>query len=319
MKKKLGLAFGAGSARGFVHIGVLKTLHKHKLLPDFIAGTSIGAAIGALYGVGYSPDQIKEIVKTIEWRRIVDFTIPKSGLLKGELIENKLRTILQNKNFNALSPPLQIVSYNITKNKTVIFSKGDVARAVRASISIPGIFSPLVIDGDKYVDGMLGNPTPYDIVREMGADIVIAVDLFKNGKEISISQMKRSSLFKQFKKKFILDELLNARNYLFPEKWPQLLHRIFNWFFGKIVFSKRMLKIIFRQEVPEVSKVIYHSFVALAGNFARERISNAKVDLLIAPSFNNLRWSDFDKVDQFIRIGEKAMEEKIPELKRLLK
>lgn len=319
MRKKIGLALGTGAARGFVHIGVLKTLYKHKVLPDVIAGTSIGSYIGALYGAGYLPDEIKDIVKTTKWKDIIDFTIPKSGLLKGELIESKLRKILKNKTFDKLSLPLQVVSYNITRDKITIFSKGDVARAVRASISIPGIFTPLKVNGDSYVDGMIGNPTPYDIVKKMGADIVIAVDLSKNGKDISISQIKKNGFFHELKKKMILDELLNVKNYIYPEKWPDLLKKIFNWIFDKIVFSKRMLKIIFRQEVPEVTKIIYHSFIALSNNFARERIENAKIDILINPSLKNLHWSDFDKVDEFIKIGEKAMEEKMPELKRLLK
>ncbi|MDP3990439.1 MAG: patatin-like phospholipase family protein [archaeon] len=319
MKKKVGLALGAGAARGFIHIGVLKVLHKHNILPDFIAGTSMGAAIGALYGAGYSPNEIKDVAKTTKWKGVVDFTIPKSGLLKGELVEGKLRRILKNKTFDGLSLPLQVVSYNITKNKTVIFSKGDVARAVRASISIPGIFTPLVIDGDNYVDGMLGNPTPYDVVKRMGADIVIAVDLHNESGEISNIKLKRGSFFHQLKKKLILDELFNVKNYIFPKRWPHLLKKILDWFFDKIIFSKKVLKVIFRQEVPEVTKVMYHSFIALASNFAMERIKNAKIDILINPSFKNLRLSDFDKVDEFVKIGEKAMEEKMPELKRLLR
>ena len=97
---KIGLALGGGSARGLAHIGVLKVLHKHKIYPDYIAGTSIGAVIGSLYAAGHSPDEIEEIAKTTKWKKMVDFTIPKAGLIEGRMIENKIRKLVSNKEFS---------------------------------------------------------------------------------------------------------------------------------------------------------------------------------------------------------------------------
>ena len=139
MKKvKVGLALGSGAAKGLAHIGVLKNLHKHKIYPDYIAGTSMGAVIGALYCVGYTPEKIEEITKTTEWKNIIDFDIPKAGLIRGRLVENKIRRLLKDKKFSDLNTSLKIVSYNFDKKEKVVFSKGNVAKAVRASISIPG-------------------------------------------------------------------------------------------------------------------------------------------------------------------------------------
>src|SRR3989338_6659222 len=139
-KLKLGLALGAGGARGLAHIGVLKALHDAGIQPDFLAGTSMGAVIGALYAVGKSPEEIEEIVKTTDWQRMMDVTVPKTGFLQGKIVEEHLRELLWNKPFHRLKIPLHIVAYNLSKKKEVIFSTGDVAQAVRASIYIPGVF-----------------------------------------------------------------------------------------------------------------------------------------------------------------------------------
>src|SRR3989338_10085785 len=98
-KKKLGLALGGGSARGLAHIGVLKELHRRKIYPDYIAGTSIGAVIAAMYAAGHTPDEIEKIAKTTNWKEIVDFTIPKAGLIKGELAEQSIRKMVLHKQF----------------------------------------------------------------------------------------------------------------------------------------------------------------------------------------------------------------------------
>jgi len=139
---RLGLALGGGSALGFAHIGVLKVLHKNKIYPDYIAGTSAGAIIGAFYSAGYSPQNIEKIVNTTNWKKIMDFNLSDKGLISGKKIEKRIREIMRNKKFKNLKIPLSVVSYNIDKKEKVIFCKGDVAKAVRASISIPGIFSP---------------------------------------------------------------------------------------------------------------------------------------------------------------------------------
>ena len=322
MKKKrvtLGLALGSGGARGLIHIGVLKVLEENNIRPDYIAGTSMGAVIGAAYSVGYDSREIAHIINTTNWKKIVDFTIPKSGIIKGELIENKIRKLLKNKDFEELKTKLAIVTYNLTKQKKVIFTRGNVSKAVRASISIPGIFSPTTIEGDRYIDGVVSDPTPFDVVRDMGADIVIAVDLYNREKTAKAPKAQRGSLLKELKKQFILDELLNIRNYLIPDRWPTFRKKIFRWIFDKIWYPAKVLRILAGRELPEITTVMHRSIEILSNNYAHERLKNANVDIVLSPTIKDIDWVDFDRVDSFIKIGEKAMREKLPGLKRKLK
>ena len=317
-QKTFGLALGGGSARGLSHIGVLKVLHQHKLFPNYLAGTSMGAVIAALYAAGYTPEQIQELAKTTDWHNIVDFTVPKAGLIRGQLVENKLRQLLQNKTFAELAIPLQLVAYNLTKRQQVVFSQGDVAKAVRASISIPGIFTPLRIGNDSYVDGSISNPTPFDVVQKRGADVVVAIDLFKGEKPSREQKAQRGGLFSELKKEFILAEFLNVENYLFPKRWPHFFRRIGTWGFEKLLSPARFLKRLAGKELPDIAKVMNLSIGCLMNNLAKERLQHADIALKITPSFGKLHWSDFDKVDAFVAIGEEAMRKEMKRLRELL-
>ena len=139
-KLKLGLSLGGGSARGFTHIGVLKVLQKNNIYPDYIAGTSMGAVIGASYAAGNSPNQLEEIALKTNWDDMVDFNLPWNSIIKGRLAKNKIRHLVNNKNFENLDIPFRTIAYNITKNSKEVFCSGDLVNAIRASISIPGIF-----------------------------------------------------------------------------------------------------------------------------------------------------------------------------------
>lgn len=318
-KIKLGLALGAGGARGFTHIGVLKELHKHNIYPDYIAGTSIGAAIGALYAAGHSPEEIEEIANSTDLINMLDFTIPKRGLIKGKLAEKRIEEYVFNKKFKDLNIPLRIVSYNFTRYEKVVFKKGNVAKAVRASIAIPGIVSPLRMDGHDYIDGAVANPTPFDVVREMGADVIIAVDLYHKDKIVESPIVTKSSFFTEMREKFIMAELLYIKNYLFPEKWPKVIRRLLKWVFDKILYPARIARIITGRELPTITKVLYDSVTILTNNLASERLKYAKIDFLLNPKFGKLGWTSFDSIDSFVKIGEKSMNQHIPELKKRLK
>ena len=296
-KLKLGLALGAGAAKGMAHIGVLKMLHKHKIYPDYIAGTSIGAVIGAFYAAGHSPEYIAEVARTTNWKNMLDFTIPKRGLIQGKLIERKISKLVYNKSFKDLEIPLRIVSYNFTKQQEVVFKKGDVANALRATIAIPGIISPLRIDGNDYIDGAVSNPTPFDVVKNMGADIIIAVNLYNTERSVIGPKVKKSSFFTEMRDKFVVAELLHIKNYLFPERWPIVIRRFLNWAFDKILYPARIIRIITGREIPQITRVLYDSMTILTNNLARERLQCAKIDVLLNPTFNKLGWADFDKVD----------------------
>lgn len=315
-KKKIGLALGAGGAKGLAHIGILKMLHKHKIYPDYLAGTSMGAVIGALYAAGHSPEEIEELAKTTDWKKIVDFTVPKSGIIRGKLIERKIRKLVFKKKFSQLRTPLRVVTYNLTQKEKVIFAEGDVASAVHASLSIPGIFNPTKINQHYYIDGAVSNPTPFDVVKEMGADIVIAVDLYKKEKTEKKSIAREESLVKELRDRFIAEELLNLKNLIFPDRWPKIIRKMLIKLFDLLLYPARVLRILAGKELPSMTKVMYETLTVLTNNLAKERITKANVDLKVTPTFNHLTWMDFDQVTEFIKIGEKAMSKSIAKLKK---
>ena len=315
---KIGLALGGGSAKGFAHIGVLKVLHKNKIYPDYIAGTSAGAMVGALYAAGHSPEQIEEMAQKTDWKKVLDFTIPKQGLLAGKLMENKIRKELGGKTFSQLNIPFQAVAYNLDLHEKVVFSKGDVAKAVRASLSIPGVFAPLKIEGHRYIDGGVVDPTPFDVVRDMGADYIIAVDLLYNDEKIiSGPVVKETSFLDDLQERFVIAELLNLKNYLIPTRWPGFIKWFIKWLFDKLLYPAKILRIMTGKEFPPIIKIMDDTLGILINNLANERLSHAKIDLKITPNFGNLRWSNMKQMDQFIALGEKETKKKLCEIKKM--
>jgi NTE family protein len=176
-KKKVGLALGGGGARGFAHIGVLKVLEKYKIPIDYISGTSIGALIGALYSAEPNAKKMEKEVLETNWDAFFDYTFPQKGLIKGAKIEAYLEKKLTDLKFNQLKIPLFITAFDIENKQEIIFNKGNVAKAVRASISIPGIFVPVENNGRILVDGGLTDLIPTEILKKEGAEVIIAVNV----------------------------------------------------------------------------------------------------------------------------------------------
>jgi len=208
-RKKIGVALSGGSAKGLAHIGVLKVLEQNKIPIDLIAGTSMGAVVGALYCSFGNANEIEKIFQKIEWKKLVDLTIPKQGLLKGEKIENLLKDIICNKKFSELKIPLYVSVVDLNKNQEIIFHKGNVAKAVRASISLPGIFRPVVNNGRILVDGGLINPLPIEALKKAGAEIIIAVNV-NSLKKGYVSYDKASDNFDNFKMPLITEVLMKS-------------------------------------------------------------------------------------------------------------
>lgn len=177
MRPKIGLALGAGGAKGFAHIGVLKVLEEENIPVDFIAGSSMGAAVGAIYSAGTDLDLLEKLAREIKNHHILDIGIPKMGLIKGKKALALTRLLTHNENFDKLNIPLKVVATDLNTGERVVFSEGKVADAVRASISVPGAIEPYYLNNRILVDGAVTDRVPAEIVREMGADIVLAVDL----------------------------------------------------------------------------------------------------------------------------------------------
>ncbi|MCP8616623.1 patatin-like phospholipase family protein [Salirhabdus salicampi] len=175
-RPKVGLALGSGGARGFSHLGVLKVLTEHNISIDYIAGTSMGALIGAFYGAGQTVDQLYTLAKTFKRKFFLDVTVPRMGFIQGDRLKEYIQLFTYGKKLEEFHIPVAIVAANLNTGKKVVFQKGDAASAVRASIGIPGIFVPEKMEKHLLVDGGVIDRVPVSVVRDMGADIVIAVD-----------------------------------------------------------------------------------------------------------------------------------------------
>lgn len=176
---KIGLALGSGGARGLAHIGVLKSLEKHNIPIDYIAGSSIGSIIGAHYATYQDSKKLEELVLAFTRKKgmgLFDLTI-KGGIIKGEKTERFITEILSGKQFHELKIPLAIVATDLNTAEPVIFTSGDLTKAIRASIAIPAVYQPILYLDKLLADGGLSNPVPSTVASDMGADITIAVNL----------------------------------------------------------------------------------------------------------------------------------------------
>lgn len=180
-KKKVGLALGGGVARGIAHIGVLEILEKEGIDIDVVAGTSTGAVIGALHASGMNAADMKKLVLGFDWKKrgqLVDFGIPHTGFISGERLKHEIQKVLGGDiQFKDLKKPFACVACDLMTGEEIMMNSGPVADAVRASISIPVIFQATKHKGRYLVDGGLVNQVPVNVVKAMGADYVIAVNV----------------------------------------------------------------------------------------------------------------------------------------------
>ncbi|NLP18392.1 MAG: patatin family protein [Firmicutes bacterium] len=174
---KIGLALGAGALRGLCHLGLLQVFREENIPVSFVAGTSIGAVMGAFFAAGKDLQLLIDVAKHLRLRHLVDPIIPREGIIHGKKITELLHLFLQDITFAELQIPLAVVATDLQCGTEVVLQKGSVVDAVRASISIPGIFTPVIKDGQILVDGCLVNRVPIDTVRKMGAEKVIAVSI----------------------------------------------------------------------------------------------------------------------------------------------
>ena len=184
MKKKckVGLALGSGSARGYAHIGVLDVLEKH--LPiSMICGSSMGAVVGSIYCCGTDLHMLEKLAEGISSKKMIDIHMPKRGFIKGEKIQELMRILTKDMTFAQTKLPLAVVACDIAANASVVINSGKIAEAVRASLSIPGVFVPVHREGRLLVDGGVLERVPVEPTRSMGADFIIAVDVGYVGEE----------------------------------------------------------------------------------------------------------------------------------------
>lgn len=271
MKKKkqlkIGLALGSGGARGLAHIGVIKILEENNIPIDYIAGSSIGAMIGGIYASGLDIGEIEKIALNMTNRgmfSLIDLRVGK-GFIKGERVNSFIANNLVAKDFKDCRIPFSAAATDIKTGEVVVLDSGNLAEAIRASISMPLVFQPVERDGRVLVDGGVGSPVPVEIVRKMGADIVMAVNLDKH----YVDDDWRSGLLD-----IAYDSMNIMRHYLslYQSKEADIVMNLDlgsnKWYDfvngqNKILTGERMMK----KEIPYLKELMYSKRKSKLGKF----------------------------------------------------
>lgn len=176
---RLGLVLGGGAARGFAHVGVIQVLEEAGIRPSLVVGTSAGSLVAAFYASGKTGAQLQQIAESMEEATFADWTLPifSRGMLRGEALARYVGNQVNGKLIESMPMPLGIVATDLNTGQGVLFQRGDTATAVRASSAVPALFQPVRIAGREYVDGGLISPVPVRYARQMGAELILAVDI----------------------------------------------------------------------------------------------------------------------------------------------
>lgn len=294
--QRLGLALGSGAARGLAHIGVLKVLEAEKITIDCIAGTSIGAFIGALYAAGTPIERMEEVARNVDWHqlaRLIGPTLPTTSLLDGRKVARFISELLPARSFEELRIPLAITATDVETGELMVIRKGGLVEALRAALAFPGIFPPVQVGQRFLVDGGLINPVPIDVARTLGATRVIGVcaipEVEKRPTETSLTPKNHSNG---------KSPLLNAFNSgsverLFREIWPGSEQE------EPIATEtgRRPLNIL---------RVCAQSIVIMENEINALRLGRYDADVLIRPDLNGLNLLDFHHADAIIEAGVQA-------------
>lgn len=187
--KKIGLVLSGGGSRGFAHLGVIKALNEAGIIPNFVSGTSAGALIGAMYCSGYSPEFISELIKQKGIFGNLKFALNRLGLFSLEKVEKLLLEYIPNNNFSKLKIPLFISAIDLKRGEVKYFNEGELVKPILASCAIPGIFSPVEINGKRYIDGGILNNLPLEPIESF-CDIKIGVNVMPTERNMPVSSVK---------------------------------------------------------------------------------------------------------------------------------
>ena len=307
--RKIGLALGSGSARGWSHIGVIQGLREEGIHIDIVCGTSIGSIVAGALAVG-ALDQLDEWVRELSWSDLIGFMdvmFPRSGLIEGEKLINFFKENFADPNIEDLSMPFAAVATDLMSGREVWLRKGSLMDAVRASMSMPGIFVPFKQDTQWLVDGGLVNPVPVSLCRAMGADIVIAVNLNSDlmGKRRMRKNLKRNAPSK--------------KRGGTTGKWREQLASYLN---NTVKRGKTLIPAGFgagsSDRSPSIFDVIATSSNIMQDRITRQRLAGDPPDLLISPRLAHIGLLEFNKADEAIREGRHALEVSLPLLKDVI-
>lgn len=286
--RKVGLALGSGSARGLAHIGVLRAIEEAGIKVDLVAGTSMGAVVGAVYAAGKMAG-LADRFRAFDWQQIaglLDPVFPRSGLIDGQKIADFVRAHVAAANIEDLSIPFRAVATCIMSGEEVACASGDLIDAVRASISVPGIFTPVRSNGRILVDGGLVNPVPVSVARTMGAGLVIAVDL---NHDIVTSRvpMLQSNMAQADHHPTITRLLDTLRKHPGLAQFEAWLHKE-------------------PEPLPGIFDVLLSSIYIMQARMTQASLRHDKPDILIRPPLGAVRFMEFDRAEEIIEIGYRS-------------
>jgi NTE family protein len=297
-KPKIGLALGGGSARGWAHIGVIRTLAEAGVVPDMVCGTSVGAFVGAAYVDG-DLDRLEQWANNLTRQAVVgflDFSLG-SGLIKGEKLIEFFRSHFVDKPISKLPLPFAVVATDLQTGREIWLQAGMVSDAVRASIALPGLFTPVEHEGRWLVDGGLVNPVPVSLCRAMGADLVIAVDLNSDivGKHFRKARTSKTAA-------------------------PDHAGSIGETVLARIQSGMATLGIAAKipDNRPSMLDVLASSINIMQQRITRSRLVGDPADVLIAPRLSEFGLLEFHRAAVAIEIGSRAAKQALPQINIVL-
>jgi len=315
-RKTVGLVLGSGASRGWAHIGIIEALEEADVTIDFIAGCSVGAYVGALYASG-SLGSLKEYLLKMNGKKIFsysDVVFPRSGLLNGtRRIQTLFAMHTDIETFADLNIPLVMVATDLERGEKVVINSGKIIDGLRATMSCPGLFAPVLSKGRWLVDGGLIDPVPVGVARAMGAEVIIAVDL--NNRIVSRSRDLSGSNEKEKKQsgsRFKSSEETDRR--------PELVKKMADYYESAESSFKHKTYELMRREsaTPDIIETVMTSIGIMQERITRVNLAVDQPDILIQPRLGELKMMNFDQVEHAIREGYIGVQEKIEDIKNLL-
>ncbi len=298
----IGLALGGGAARGLAHIGIIRTLVSHGILPDVVVGTSIGGVVGGVYAAGQL-DALEEWARGLQPRKILgylDIRLNGSGLIGGDKLAAQLERAIGGTLIEDLPLKFATVATEVRTGHEIWLTHGRMVEAMRASYALPGIFSPVLV-GDRWlVDGALVNPVPVSAARALGAEIVIAANL-------------SSDVFTHSTTIFSHGPAADPPPVLIEPAPPKRG-------FGKLFSAERTMKREFfgAGGRPGISSVMVDAFNIMQDRITRARLAGDPPDLLITPRVGQIGWFDFHRAEDLIAFGARAAERAIESIQEAI-
>jgi len=306
----IGLALGSGAARGMAHIGVLKALQEKGIKPDFIAGTSMGAVVGAFYAKDGSIEDIESVVLGLNWAKLAGLIDPgfyflREGLINGSRIIDTIHAVLGDVTFEELKVPFVCVATNFETGTERVFSKGKVIDAIRASISTPGLFAPVKFEGNYYIDGGVVNPLPISVVKKYFKGHVVAVDVSRDFQKVY--RRKKESSPQETKSSFQHHYLskINAKLEEFVQENKTFLNPLLESA-EKIKNNIEKMKKRIIDRPPTAISVILKTMVLMEYQISQASLRDA--DIVIKPDVDDIDLLEFHRAEEAIDAGVKSIE-----------